>query len=173
MINRNKIVITNKDGIVTFSSVVVVFLIITLLVILNAKPTFWSSFNFVIPIIFLLFWISFTVYFLIRTIREKTIIDDISITARFFIESKKFLPILRYRSQYETVLFSEITKFKQGVMYTEGEYSFNSETLVIQSINGRDLHFQSYLYSKRTIKIIIDALNKHKDNIGKRISGFD
>jgi hypothetical protein len=165
--NNNKIVISNKEGIVALSSFEVIFLIITLLLIINAEKSFWSSYNFVFPITFLLFWLLFFGYLLIRTIREKTIIDDKSISARFFIESKKLLPIMRYRSQYETVLFTEIAKLKQGVIYTSGEFSFDSETLVIQTINGRDLHFQRYFYSKRTIKIILDVLNQQKDIVGQ------
>ncbi|MBU0997129.1 MAG: hypothetical protein KKE16_03700 [Firmicutes bacterium] len=165
MINKNKIIISNNEGIVALSFIELIFLIITILLIVNAEMTFWSTFNFVFPITFLLFWITLAGYLLIQTIREKTIIDDESITARFFIESKKNLPIIRYRSKYETVLFSEIAKLKQGVMYTSSEHSFDSETLVIQTNSGRDLHFQRYFYSKRTIKIIIDALCQHIDCI--------
>jgi hypothetical protein len=58
------------------------------------------------------------------------------------------------------IKFSEITGLKKGVISTSSEVSFDSETLVIQTNNGRDLHFPSYFYSKKTIKMITDALKQ-------------
>ena len=157
---KNKIKISNIEGIIALFLIEVVFFIIFIALIINAELIFWSSFNFVFPVTFLFFWMVFFGFLLNRTIREKTIIDDESISARFFIESKRILPIMRYRSIYETITFSEIIGLKKGVISTSSEVSFDSETLVIQTNNGRDLHFPSYFYSKKTLKMITDALTQ-------------
>jgi len=157
---KNKIIISNIEGIIALSLIEVVFFIIFIALIINAELIFWSSFNFVFPVTFLLFWIGFSGFLLNRTIREKTIIDDESISARFFIESKRILPIMRYRSKYETIKFLDITGLKKGVISTSSEVSFDSETLVIQTNNGRDLHFPSYFYSQKNLKMITDALKQ-------------
>lgn len=160
MKTKNKIIVSNTEGIIALCLIEIVFFTILMALVLSADLMFWSSYNFVFPVSFLLFWICFIGYLLYRTIREKTIIDEESISARFFIESKRILPIMRYRSKYEKVKFLDITGLKKGEISTSGEFSFDAETLIIQTSNGRDLHFPSYFYSKRTIKIITDTLKQ-------------
>lgn len=166
MKTNEKIIISCIWGIIAVSLPLAMFIIFLILLIINSEPVFWSSSDFVFPVSFILLFIVLFGLLLNRAIREKTIIDDEGISARFYIETKRILPILRYKSNYETIPFSEIAGMKNGSIHSTAEY-YDQPTLVIQTKDGRELHFQSSLYSKKTMTRIADELNQ-KTNTGTK-----